>query len=181
MKKVWKAKWKFFHVKCSHVIQLDLIGPKVAQMLTVFPVFCWLASFGWMWWEHLICSGWIQQLKPQHKNVHYSLTLGFTFKQLPSLINSKSRTPFFIQSTSLSSHHYPKSYPRDALLCVSDLCSHLCSFPSSHTSPITLLWIYFYFCSLLEGSAPRDFGFFFTSSGLCLNATFWERPSSKSY
>lgn len=61
----------------------------------MFPVFCWLASFGWVWWEHLICSGWIQQLKPQHKTVHYSQTLGSTFKQLPNPINSKSRTPSF--------------------------------------------------------------------------------------
>lgn len=122
-----------------------------------FPVSAGCSSFGWVWREHLICSEWSQQLNPCPKTVHYSQTLGSPFKQLPTPVNSKSRVKARVL-TMIS-----EAIQEMPLLRVSDLHSHFCPFPSSHTSLLTLLWIHFYFCFLLEGSAPR----FLLGSLLC--------------
>ena len=61
--------------------------------------------------------------------------------------------------------------------------SYLCSFPSSHTSLYTLLWMHFYFCSLLERLCPNILAWFFSSllSDLCSNMLFSERSLPKSH
>lgn len=149
MKKAWKARGKFFHAKHPH---------------------CPPVGFDWSWGSayhssHFLCLlseflrvGVMRTSDLLRMNLtteaiaeqHYSQILGFPFNQLPSPVNSESRMPSFC------SEWKPvfSQRSRSLLTHVSELHSHLCSLPSSHTSLLTLLWIY-HFCSLLEGFAPK--------------------------
>lgn len=54
-----KQEGNFFMQSTHIVLQLDLIDPEVAHITAHISYVCWVNSFGWVWWEHLICSGWI--------------------------------------------------------------------------------------------------------------------------
>ena len=147
-----------------------------------FPVFFWM---GFLW---LGTSDWLRMNLTTEAIGEdcplFSDPPNSPFQQLPSPINSKSKCfhllgqPEFtvinktVQETLLfhasafSSHH-----------------SHLCSFPSSHSSLYTLLWMHFYFCSLLGRLCPDILAWFFSSllSDLCSNTLFSERSSPKSH
>lgn len=184
LKKAWKERWKFFSCKALTCGQpgfgwsWDAAYPNPYFLCSS----AW-ASFGWVWWEHLIGSGWMWQLRRLSVRRRVSvilIPLALHFNSYLALIAVKAECPhpigqpglsyeavqvmLLLQASALSSHH-----------------SHLCSFPSSNASLHILLWIYFYFCLCQEGSAPR---YLLGSSlllVLCSNTTFSERASPKSH
>lgn len=152
VKETWRAIWKFLFVQSTHfAVKLDLDDSRMRR----FPdhVSCvrlnglplggniWLAQDEFDNWSHRRRLSIILRPLTLHFNSFLVISIlkaeCFHLLGQPefTVINKTVQEMLLFHASAFSSHH-----------------SHLCSFPSSHTSLYTLLWMHFYFC--WKGSAP---------------------------